>query len=449
MKNELEMSDIIDKIFDYIDVYEIRKNVVERLSNIAQITNPEEFKMLLDIILKYPDSAEAIKRNWKAIYSNAITNVELIPIFARNPNLRKELNLNTEFLFQKVKWGTNRAEILSRELSNLEGGEKVIAEHFETLLLTAQKDIKNIVIPALKTEEGREKVKQYFGQIKNKCTEKIDDKYDVKSFFEIIENLEELPEFEEEYRKYHFWGELYNQIRIPKYIPKSDRELLCLSREKQAEEIIKSDAEYVKEVEFANILYSKDIEEKRMILEGVAHGNKYEFRATGSSGIIIQAGDQVVKMGSQKRKFNIPYHPRIMMPYFRKEYNDTSCLEVFNYGNSRSPKITDEKLLEIYKELEKDGIIWADARKSNLIELTKDNIVPEFVRSEEFNIFGFLENENYPTNNHKVLKKGDIVICDLDMLYLKDDPDYEEGIMSDVIKNYLKQKNNKNKEIEF
>lgn len=449
MTNGLGQSDMIDKIFGYIDIYEVRRKVAEEMANIAKVANLDDFKVLLDIILKYPDIEEVIKENWKEIYSSAIDNVELIPILVKNPNLKRELNSNISFLFERGKWGRNGSDVLSRELSKLEGGEEIITEHFEALLLASKKDVKYVVIPALKTEEGRKKVKQYLGEIKDKCTEKINDKYNVKEFFEIIENLKELPEFEEEYEKYHFWGDLYRQIEIPKYVLKSDREILSLSREEQVEEIVKMDAEYVKEVEFANILYSKDIEEKRMILEGVAHGNTYKFRSTGSSGLIIQAGDQVVKMGEAKRKFNIPYHPRIMMPYFRKEYNDKSCLEVFNYGNSRSPQITDEKLLEIYKELEKDGIIWTDARKSNLVELTQDNIVPEFVRSKDFNIFGFLKNENYPTDNHKVLKKGDIVICDLDMLYLKDDPNYEEGIISDVIKNYLKQKNNKNKEIEF
>lgn len=380
MRNKLEWSNLIDKIYDYIDVYEVRKKIAEELKNIEEVTSQEEFEKLLDIIIKYPDS------------------------------------------------------------------EEIITENFKNILSVSKKDdIKYIVYEALKTKNGRKKVKQYFEEIKDRCTEKIDEKYDVKGFYEIIENFKDLPEFEEEYEKYHFWGNLYRQIEIPKYIPNFDRKL---SADERIKELIKREAGYIKELEFVNILYSKDIEEKRMILEGVAHGNTYQFRAIGSSCLVIQAGDQVVKMVNSKRKFNIPYHPRIMMPYFRKEYDDMSCLEVFNYGNSRSPKITHEKLLEIYKELEKDGIIWTDARKSNLLELTKDNTVPEYVRSKEFNIFGFLENEAYPTDNHKVLKKGDIVICDLDMLYLKGDPDYEEGIISDVIEKYLKEKNTKDKEME-
>ena len=38
------------------------------------------------------------------------------------------------------------------------------------------------------------------------------------------------------------------------------------------------------------------------------------------------------------------------------------------------------------------------------------------------------------------LKKGDIVISDLDFLYAMDDPDYEVGVLDDVIKEYIKDK---------
>ena len=77
------------------------------------------------------------------------------------------------------------------------------------------------------------------------------------------------------------------------------------------------------------------------------------------------------------------------------------------------------------------------------LELLEDNVLPDYIRkeSEDFNLFGFLKDSRFPTNEHKVLKKGDIVICDLDMLYAKDDPDYEDGLLDDVIREYLERKN--------
>lgn len=178
-------------------------------------------------------------------------------------------------------------------------------------------------------------------------------------------------------------------------------------------------------------------QEKALVLEHISGGNPFQFKSSGTSGLILKTGEQVVKLTLGKRKFEVPYHPRIMMPYFRKKYSDDSCLEVFNYGNVESADITDKKVLEIYKELESDGILWGDASKRNLVVLLKDNDLPDFIASKEFNVFGFLEDSRYPTDNHKPLKAGDIVVCDLDMLYVKGDPDYQLGDVDDIIDAYL------------
>ena len=118
-----------------------------------------------------------------------------------------------------------------------------------------------------------------------------------------------------------------------------------------------------------NVTLSEDDlarQEKAIVLAHASDGNDYEFKSCGTSSLILKSGDKVVKLGLGRRKFEVPYHPRIMMPYFRKRYQDGSCIEVFNYGDTKSADITDEKLLEIYKELENDGILWGDARKENL-----------------------------------------------------------------------------------
>ena len=135
-----------------------------------------------------------------------------------------------------------------------------------------------------------------------------------------------------------------------------------------------------------------------------------------------------------------------MMPQLRKKYEDGSMLEILNFGNVKSANITDEKLLEIYKELEEAGIIWTDAQKANLVELIEDNDLPDYNLGKDFNLYGFLEDPRYPTENHKALKKGDIVICDLDDLYLKDDPILEfmyVGMPDPVITKYLEEKEKK------
>ena len=254
---------------------------------------------------------------------------------------------------------------------------------------------------------------------------------------DFIKAMKDIPEFENEYNAYIYWAELYDQIQIPEYKFDNPSMIFELSKKEIRKILTARDAKHIKNIEFVNIINSEDREEKKLILQEVANGNKYEYKSCGSSSLIIQAGNQVVKLGAGRRKFEVPYHPRIMMPYFRKRYTDGSCLEVFNYGDVDSAKITDEKLLEIYKELESAGILWGDARKDNLVVLLKDNDIPDFIKSDDFNIFGFLEDSNYPTDKHTSLKAGDIVVCDLDMLYVKGDPSYEKGILDDIIEDYV------------
>ena len=190
-----------------------------------------------------------------------------------------------------------------------------------------------------------------------------------KDFFRFITLLKDVEEFEEEYNKYHLWAELY--FSIDEYyseIEISENHLYNSYREIERKNIYLTKREAI----FYDLLKSSDeeLEEKRIILEKVSNGNKFKYKTVGNDSIVFQVGNQIIKLGiDTENQYEIPYHPRIMMPYFRKKYKDNSVLSVFNLGNTKSIKITDEKLLEIYKELEEAGILWGDARKDNLLVL--------------------------------------------------------------------------------
>lgn len=424
-----------------IDREEVREEVGNEITGLSLISNPEEFKELLSRFIKFPNGVEVLKNKWRIVYNNSRVPVELIGILAQDDYIRKDMLANVDYL---VDYGNvENTGNLAKELLKLEGGNEAIANSFGKLLDSCITDADNIAIPALETELGRKKVKENFGYIKDTFFPNVRE-VNFEGFYKLIRALEGLEEFKEIYEDYVFWVDLYDQIETPECKTPTIRELKRMNKSDASKLFGDAIAKDIKAQEFAIMMYSKDREEKKLILQKVANGNKYKYKACGTQSLIIQAGNQVVKLGAKKRKFKIPYHPLIMMPYFRKEYNDKSVLEVFNFGNVKSAKITDEKLLEIYKELEKSGIKWTDARKDNVLELLEDNALPDYIReeSEDFNLFGFLKDSRFPTNEHKVLKKGDIVICDLDMLYAKDDPDYEEGILDDVIINYLLSKNN-------
>jgi len=303
-------------------------------------------------------------------------------------------------------------------------GRKFIKEKFEK--------IKNLFL------NNQENNKFFSGPNKRFFGEGVNTQ--LNSFFQFIRTLKGIPEFEDEYNHYSYWEKLYDELKIPEYQKPSLDDIFKMKETELRKINAARDGKVIKDVVFSRILLAEnkeEREEKAMVLEEVAQGKTYKFRNCGTSSLIIQAGEQVVKLGLGRRKFEIPYHPRIMMPYFRKKYSDDSCLEVFNYGDIESAEITNEKLLEIYKELEKAGIIWGDASKKNLAVLKKDNDLPKFIKSKEFNMFGFLEDSKFPTNNHIALKAGDIVVCDLDMLYAKGDPDCHFGDLDDIVEDYI------------
>ncbi len=371
---------IVKKLIETIDRPEVREAIASELPQIALVLKPYQLRKLISEYLKYPEALE------------------------------------------------------------------VIVNNFDMLLDSYDENVDQIAILALQTEEGRKKVKENFYKIKDKCFPiETGDDLNTEGFFRFIRSSENVEGFEEEYEEYGYWAQLYEQIKVPEYrLDNLKVNMWKLDSNARVKLFGDINAKHQKDLEFANMVYSKDREEKKLILQNIANGNNYEYVSNGTSSFVIRAGDQIVKLGAGRRNYRIPYHPRIMMPYFRKQYSDDSVLEIFNFGNCETPDITDEKLLEIFKELEAAGIEWTDARKSNLLVLVKDNNIPDFVVSEDFNLFGFLEDDKFPTKNHKALKKGDIVICDLDNLYAKGDPmaKKDKGLPDEVIVNYLRSKKN-------
>lgn len=431
---------------------EIRAEVICNLGIMSASIDAIDLKNIIEALVKFEDGKEALKRTWRNLINNSNKPEKLICALGEDDIIIKDMLENIPYFLKYAN--TFNSSCLAKEFAKLEGGNKAIAQNFDGFIDEAIDNFEDIVFPTLETKLGREKIKQRFNEIKNKVLNNPF-KSGIINFFKIINALEGVEEFEEIYEDYGYWAKLYEKLIV---VPQ-------IENEKDMDKVNESDYQYIsneiednygiklkkgmkltldqifnldsKNQEFKRVLCSNDREEKRAILETVANGNEYSLQSSGTSGLVIKAGNQVVKIGSRPRKFDIPYHPRVMMPYFRKRYSDDTLLEVYNLGNTKSAKITDENLLAIYKELEEDGIIWTDAHKENIVELLSDNVLPDFIKSEDFNLFGFLEHPDYPTNNHRVLKKGEIVICDLDMLYVKGDPELKMGFQDEIITKYL------------
>lgn len=82
-------------------------------------------------------------------------------------------------------------------------------------------------------------------------------------------------------------------------------------------------------------------------------------------------------------------------------------------------EITDEEILEVYKELREAGIKWTDIKRENLGRLRKDNyphevgqnvpVPPEFLGIVDSGV------------ERRILKAGELVIIDLDCLEMAKD----------------------------
>ena len=435
MNNQLEL---FQRLIDSVDNESVRIEIANTLPELALLSerNVYKFKELLEKYMQYNDGRDAVSQKWKIIYQNCFNPVVPLEVMMADERVKIDVFENIEFL---INYGEFRdSSPLAEVVSKTEGGPHVIANNFDDFFANCLDGLSKITNPCMETPLGRRKIKDNFDRI---LTRFCENQWDtpVSGFFEMVRKMENFPEFKEEYDKYGYLAKVYEESSIPPIQFKDPMEVLELAKKGYdfSEANMLSGARFIKDESFVSLLRSPDLEEKMIVLQEISKGNPYRFKSTGSTSLILQTGDKIVKVGAGRRKFEVPYHPRIMMPYFRKRYQDGSCIEVFNYGDTKSAEITDEKLLEIYKELEDAGILWGDARKENLVVLKKDNILPDYIASDEFNVLGFLEHPRYPTNNHKPLKKGDIVVCDLDMLYVKGDPNYQRGIFDDVVYDYI------------
>ncbi|MBO5397844.1 MAG: hypothetical protein J6A36_02790 [Clostridia bacterium] len=170
---------------------------------------------------------------------------------------------------------------------------------------------------------------------------------------------------------------------------------------------------------------TKDLESlmKFAMSQSLEEPNTLKYLGCGWFNITVQAGDKAIKLGApddEKEKPKIPYHPRLLQPIVRK--NDISRdskhpvgIEIYEVVDTDT-EISDEEILEVYKELREAGIKWTDIKKENLGRLRKNNYPYEF----GYNVpvpQEFLGIEDSGVER-KVLKAGQLVIIDLDCLQM-------------------------------
>lgn len=120
--------------------------------------------------------------------------------------------------------------------------------------------------------------------------------------------------------------------------------------------------------------------------------------------------------------FVLRNHRRFLQPLRREEVKSLDgefmfCLEISQAVDMSN--ITNKDVYEVYKDLRDDGIIWADAKTSNVGRLIYDNkIYFDGIDYVDKVGTGFLTDADYS------LKAGSLVVVDNDQMYDVDEIDY-------------------------
>lgn len=173
-----------------------------------------------------------------------------------------------------------------------------------------------------------------------------------------------------------------------------------------------------------------------------ANYHDIEYLDSGFYSNVYKIGDKVLKIGSERKAFNISNSRYFLKPIYRQNVRSLDankvlfCIEITECVNTDN--ITEEDVYTVYKELRDQGLIWTDCKRSNLGRLKKDNrIYFDGITKVSKNSTGYLD------DNNEVLKKGELVIIDNDYIFpegaffdMYDEGDEDVSMMFDVFKKY-------------
>ena len=206
-------------------------------------------------------------------------------------------------------------------------------------------------------------------------------------------------------------------------------------------EIAGEDIDYLKEEKLYNFF-------KILIEELLENENKkysdIELIGEGGFSKVFGIGGKVLKVGDKRQTYKIKNNKLFLKPLYRTSIETNYryfCIEITEKVDTEN--ITDEDVYQVYKQLRDDGILWDDAKKTNIGRLLKDNKI-------YFDGVDFVDKEStgYTTDNFEILKKGSLVLLDADHLYDVDEFfenwDYDFYCKNNSYeKRYRKEKNSK------
>lgn len=389
---------------------------------------------LIDLTTKYPKKLRGKEEKFYTL--NMIQNIKNLEMG------KEEILKNLTLILKNKNIGNKEVKEILKEVKDMPGGEEEILKQLPNLLNNFTRNFCDVILVLKESKKANEYVLNHLEDIIEWVKE-----YDCNQEAIILYRILKQSNFNPEDFKHklptirNMYYEVLESPHSMAFIPPILKEMKTIEGMKD----IYQENQYIMENFYATIpfqakytefrfdskLYNKTIgtiikegqqEKIKAIVEEIAQGEQVlpEYESNGNFSMTYKIKDKRLKIGYEKENYQIPYHPRIMYPIFRKNYRSKDqkrdlYLEVYEEGDNNHDNITDEELLQVYLELREAGIFWSDAHKRNLVRLKKDNNLPDWVIKNDHTMFGFMDNKQ----EHKVLKKGEVVICDLDSIYLK------------------------------
>lgn len=164
----------------------------------------------------------------------------------------------------------------------------------------------------------------------------------------------------------------------------------------------------IEDLKGENILnYIKEVIDSVLKYENKSYHDIKKIGA-GNFSDVYKIGNKVIKIGKQRKKFNVENSKLFLQPIYRssiksgKDSRQLLCIEITDLIDTKN--VNYENLYQVYKTLRNLGYIWVDCRMNNIGRILKDSKV-------SFN----------NKKSTEILKVGDIVILDSDYIYSEEE----------------------------
>lgn len=184
--------------------------------------------------------------------------------------------------------------------------------------------------------------------------------------------------------------------------------------------------------------------------------SKLKYITTGTTSIVYEIGDKVIKIGKPRRKATIPYCEFLLQPIINRDFEFdgylihlevTQKVNIFKNVEGFEILFQMESLInEIQENLRSIGLETTDLHYGNIGTLIDKNCIHyESVNFEAGNDFATSIKYN---NNKRILDKGEIVLLDLDSIEIIDKVKYANYLKNIGYKNWQEVLQNEEDEIE-